>query len=224
MPSLQETEEFELVNYSEHGSIVDGVLYSCDFSDKSSGEGAVTFTLDDLTAQGEGIRAEKARRRMESARKSLQDRDRAQKSLQAALQLRQSICKDCAVDPQVLSTGRRKRKMSSDSPESPGSPSSSVVSIPLSKAHKVTLNHQRLGQQVDAHEKERAGSSSHQRPCLCKRSASSVIGSEGKGWEGAATVYHGSKLRFGCIQLVLSIAGRAGHSELLQALTQANLL
>ena len=203
---------------------MDGVLYSCDFSDKSSGEGAVTFTLDDLTAQGEGIRAEKARRRMESARKCLQDRDRAKKSLQAALQLSKSICKDCVVDPKVLSTGSRKRKLSSDSPDSPSSPSSSVVSIPLSKAHKITLNHQRLGQQTDVRERERTASSSQQRPCLCKRSASSVIGSEGKGWEGAASVYHGSKLRFGCIQLVLSMAGRTGHSELLQALTQANLL
>lgn len=162
---------------------------------------------------------------MESARKNLQDRDRAQKSLQAALQLSKSISKDCVLDPLVLSTGRRKRKMSSDSPDPPSSPSSSVVSIPLSKTRRVALKHHRPGQQQhDAREKERLATSSQQRPCLCKRSASSVIGSEGKGWEGAATIYHGSKLRFGCIQLVLSIAGRAGHSELLHALTQASLL
>ena len=30
----QETRQFELLNYSEHGTIVDNVLYSCDFSDK----------------------------------------------------------------------------------------------------------------------------------------------------------------------------------------------
>ena len=32
--SLQATRHFELMNYSEHGTTVDNVLYSCDFSDK----------------------------------------------------------------------------------------------------------------------------------------------------------------------------------------------
>ena len=31
---FQEARQFELLNYSEHGTIVDNVLYSCDFSDK----------------------------------------------------------------------------------------------------------------------------------------------------------------------------------------------
>jgi len=31
---FQETRQFELLNYSEHGTIVDNVLYSCDFSEK----------------------------------------------------------------------------------------------------------------------------------------------------------------------------------------------
>ena len=30
------TRHYELLNYSEHGTTVDNVLYSCDFSDKSS--------------------------------------------------------------------------------------------------------------------------------------------------------------------------------------------
>ena len=59
-------------------------------------------------------------------------------------------------------------------------------------------------------------------PCLCRRSASSVVGSSGRGWEGTATLYHGSKLRFGCIQFVLSLAGRPGHAELVDGLSKVS--
>lgn len=31
---FQTTKHYELLNYSEHGTTVDNVLYSCDFSDK----------------------------------------------------------------------------------------------------------------------------------------------------------------------------------------------
>ena len=30
----QNTKQYELLNYSEHGTMVDNVLYSCDFSEK----------------------------------------------------------------------------------------------------------------------------------------------------------------------------------------------
>ena len=33
---LQTTKHYELLNYSEHGTTVDNVLYSCDFSEKIS--------------------------------------------------------------------------------------------------------------------------------------------------------------------------------------------
>lgn len=34
--STQNTKHYELLNYSEHGTTVDNVLYSCDFSEKAS--------------------------------------------------------------------------------------------------------------------------------------------------------------------------------------------
>lgn len=34
--ALQNTKHYELLNYSEHGTTVDNVLYSCDFSEKTS--------------------------------------------------------------------------------------------------------------------------------------------------------------------------------------------
>lgn len=33
---VQNTKHYELLNYSEHGTTVDNVLYSCDFSEKAS--------------------------------------------------------------------------------------------------------------------------------------------------------------------------------------------
>lgn len=59
-----------------------------------------------------------------------------------------------------------------------------------------------------------------QQPCLCKRSASTLVGDNGKGWEGTATLCHGSRLRFGCLHFVLSIAGRPGHNELVKSLLE----
>lgn len=32
---FQNTKQYELLNYSEHGTTVDNVLYSCDFSEKT---------------------------------------------------------------------------------------------------------------------------------------------------------------------------------------------
>ena len=34
-PPPQNTKHYELLNYSEHGTTVDNVLYSCDFSEKT---------------------------------------------------------------------------------------------------------------------------------------------------------------------------------------------
>lgn len=58
----------------------------------------------------------------------------------------------------------------------------------------------------------------HYVPCGCDRSPSSALEFAGKGWEGTATLYHGSRLRFGCLQFILSIVGQPGHRELIKAL------
>ena len=216
------TEEFELINYSEHGSIVDGVLYSCDFSDKAaaSSEAAAILMLDDLTARGDGIRAERAKRRLEASRKHLRDRDRAKRAIEAAMSLSRSLSKDCVLDPTVITSSKRHN----ESTIGPSSPSSSVVSIPLAKARKNSPAQRTPERKVKGENKQLYSSSPPQRTCLCKRSASSVLGSDGKGWEGAANVYHGSRLRFGCIQLVISVSGRVGHAELLQSLRDNNIV
>ena len=239
--------DHELINYSEHGSIVDGVLYSCDFSEKSSTSDSnhpPLLLLDDISARGTGIRADKARKKLEATRKCLEDKTKADKALTAALRLSKPISKD--YNPPDISTilaGTKRRRSNDDTPASePASPASSIVSIPLAKTKK-NSSQQRSPDKSSEKKKylspekkpliEQTGMTPGRslldrhldsKPCLCKRSASSLIGSGGKGWEGAATVSHGSKLRFGCIQLVLSISNRPGHNELLQALKQHNLL
>ena len=272
---LQATGDYELINYSEHGLIVDSVLYSCDFSDKKTQEGSPTgltpLTLDDLTARGSGLRAERARARVQAARRSLEDRERAKHALESALKLAAPLSSQN--DSADISLSRSTNNSASASaPIALGLKrtfdSSSVVSIPLSKTKKhcpeetqkntkknssvsvdtkppkpnlkgsIQLDsqqvHQTKGLPHPGSSVLKGKDSSHQgmplsndealftKPCLCKRSASSLVGSSGKGWEGTATLYHGSRLRFGCIQFVLSIAGRPGHSELVQALVDLN--
>lgn len=203
---------------------MDGVLYSCDFSDKAAAnsEAAAVLMLDDLTARGDGIRAERAKRRLEAARRNLRDKEKAKQAINAALSLSRSLSKDCVLDSASLSGSKR----SSDSLTVPSSPPpSSVVSIPLAKARKNSPSHKTPDRAGRSRGDQRDGtlSSPPHRTCVCKRSASSVLGSDGKGWEGAANIYHGSRLRFGCIQLVMSVAGRPGHTELLHALRESDL-
>ena len=262
---LQASGDYELINYSEHGLIVDSVLYSCDFSDKRTQEGSPTdptpLTLDDLTARGSGLRAERAWARIQAARRSLEDRERAKHALESALKLAAPLTSQN--DSADISLSRSTNNSASAStPIALGLKrtfdSSSVVSIPLSKTKKhcleETQKNTKKNSSVDTKPPNLKGSiqldsqqtkglphpsssvlkgkdSSRQglsndelftKSCLCKRSASSLVGSSGKGWEGTATLYHGSRLRFGCIQFVLSIAGRPGHNELVQALVDMN--
>ncbi len=277
---LQATEEYELMNYSDHGSVVDGVLYSCDFSDKPCREDSFksyhspassitpshppppSLTLDDLRALGTGLRADRARARLQATRKNLEDLERAQKALEGALKLVRPFSREGAAQSEST-LGKRTTE------------NSSVVSIPLSKTKKMCtvsispkkanshhsnpvkassnlkqVSHQNASKppsivtssqkslqaphstaptthksnpstdEPSAQPRHLHSLQRYQKPCVCKRSASSLVGSNGKGWEGTALLCHGSRVRFGCVQFVLSIAGRPGHSELVRAILE----
>lgn len=289
---VQASQEYELINYSEHGSVVDGVLYSCDFSDKNpSSFSSVHLTVDDITALGSGRRAQKAKERLNIARKSLEDKREAKRALEAALKLAvpasildESFLAEEMSKAEGLVTRMGLKRVAAET---------SVVSIPLAKTRKIdpaveqkpstgaqdklktnailatqtknscnkkttnpnsqlkknSLNCHRapsvnkdyahphqikretktasllVRQTLGAKEAAECSTTLSKElqpivPCMCKRSASSVVGSNGKGWEGTATLYHGSKLRFGCIQFVLSLAGRPGHAELVKELSK----
>ena len=52
------------------------------------------------------------------------------------------------------------------------------------------------------------------RPCNCSASSSTLIGGSGAGWEGTATLHHGSYIKMGCLQFVFSIVNQSGKFDL----------
>lgn len=300
------------MNYSEHGTVVDGILFSCDFSRKSpsdrpppSANQDVLLTLDDLSSLGKGRRASQARARLEAARKSLRDKEKAKRVLEAALRLSAPVKDDFSLAEEMskceglMTRTGLKRVAATENIASSGN-SSVVLSIPFSRTKKSDIkkletvsnnlakkgtsakgqttavpgesvqktiepNREKVKSALAKQEVKMELDKTNSRgelqvavtsapqvnsvsssgenstgtlsaedkgqipleekvtppsvPCGCRKSLSSVVGSNGKGWEGTATLYHGSRLRFGCLQFILSLAGRPGHSELIQALT-----
>ena len=252
---VQDTGDMELLNYSEHGSLVDGVLYSCDISDKDPApkEQPIPLTLDDILAMGKGRRAAKSRAKLEAARRTLKDKQKAKMALEGALRLTVPSSTDDALLAEELSKSEGLMTRTGLKRVSIESHNLSVVSIPLSKARKVEVPGNAIKKDCEQKtkppkitaEKSKSVSNSanktsptkalrnhtklnspcHKqlptRPCLCdKDRAESSERAEEERLEGTALLAHGSRLRFGCLEFVLSVAGCSGHSELLTALTE----
>ena len=234
--SVQVTGEYELLNYSDHGSVVDGVLYSCDFSDKTPAETSSDSPQQQLCSRGT---PEKASEKLETARRRLRDQTLARRSLEGAL----NLCKHSGREEGVgevgggvgvgVSGGGATRRTTYNS---------SVVSIPLtlSRAKKLSagvpagsvgdkkeelsvanggLSPEKMSAYPDTKTISLLCPDPPPSPCVCRRSASCLVGANRKGWEGTATLYHGSRLRFGCLQFVFSVAGKPGHVQLLDSLS-----
>lgn len=287
----QATRDYELINYSEHGTVVDGVLYSCDFSDKlhdskphfTNGFCNVNETNTPLCR---GSVTTQAVRKLQAARKLLENKQEERRAMEGAIRLSAPIKDDLSLAEELskcegLMTRTGLKRVASESVGASlaantgvvGSGSiagSSVVfSIPLSKTKTPTevggscspnktltskphgpcrggvrvevlqRNTEDLGKKL---EKTNATSQSqsrttselgsqlpesqklspHKVSCDCRRSLTSIVGTSGKGWEGTATLSHGSRLRFGCLQFILSLTGQPGHSELIQALSDVH--
>jgi hypothetical protein len=206
----QETGEYELLNYSDHGSVVDGVLYSCDFSDKGSVEANQSSPPDT------SLTADKAREKIEIARRTLRDQAQAKRALEGALSLSRHLgkeegggegCKRTTYNSSVVSIPlvlSRAKKLSA------GVPTGSKTPVKTEGVPEKTSPHAPLSLLCP---------DPPANPCLCRHSPSCLVGTNRKGWEGTATLYHGSRLRFGCLQFVFSVAGRPGHTELLDSLS-----
>ena len=145
---------------------MDGVHYSCDFSDKapleSEENNPVPLVLDDIVALGEGRRARQAKGRLEQARQSLQDKQRAKQALEGALRLAVPVsAQDDALLAEELSKSEGlmtrtglKRVSAENYILNP-----SVVSIPLSKARKIDVecsNQKQTGVKKDVEPKTMA--------------------------------------------------------------------
>ena len=233
---------------------MDGVLYSCDFSNKTLVESEnKTSPSQSPAPEGQGPSLStrfrwgragaRARARLEAARRILREQAEAQRALEAALSLAKQVGKEeggsetsskrttynSSVVSIPLAMSRHKKLSSSSCAGSQGRESSSATSKSLQMNDASSSqpdNPNRTPQKESYWDKRDGGSSGSPElppapsiPCLCKHSTSSLVGANRKGWEGTATLYHGSRLRFGCLQFVFSIAGRPGHSELVEALS-----
>lgn len=280
------------MNYSDHGTVVDGVLYSCDLSNKCSQPATsnqeVVLTMDDYVSLGTGRRALQAKSRLESARKSLRDRQEARKALEAALRLSAPVKDDFSLAEEMskceglmtrtglkrvaategstassvnsngmpTATGRTKKsenslkkgyvkKQSSQSTSSQGKATAvkelkadNIKKEPESELNgsigPATAKNTHCGMDSKSVKEEPMEVTSddlrfsehelvnYNVPCGCCASASmesATAAATGSGWEGTASLSHGSRLRFGCLQFVISVAGHPGHSELVQALS-----
>ncbi|KAL5016551.1 hypothetical protein ScPMuIL_006140 [Solemya velum] len=85
------TKHYELLNYSEHGTTVDNVLYSCDFSDKAATTPQPTPVV---AAVRKIISKGRDKKRKEAAEEELDDKDRLTMSSKAhGIQLKACNCK-----------------------------------------------------------------------------------------------------------------------------------
>jgi len=296
LPSLQTTKDYELINYSEHGTVVDGVLYSCDFSDK--GHRAATprptgyFTVQGVTTPlHRPMAMDRAARKVDVAKKSLgSSKEAGRRAVERAIRMATPIKDDLSLAEEMskcegLMTRTGLKRVAAETAGSlstlgslgalPGS--TTFLSIPLSKTKRTEVasspprksfssskGHNRnsaksellqrqsspqvervkkslrteggkwradrensagtnLSQSFQTAAESSSMSASETPPmgvvCDCHESLTNKLGSTGKGWEGTATLTHGSRLRFGCLQFILSLTGQPGHSELIQALS-----
>ena len=277
---LQTTQDYELINYSEHGTVVDGVLYSLDFSDKSQDSNPPSLNSycnmsETNTPLHKHLVTNQAVNKLQSARKVLENKQEARRAMEAVIR-RSAPVKDDLSLAEEMSKGEglmTRTGLKRVTAEASGASLSSgaglnvppvVFSIPISKTteagsglqpkktpvyktrgvgkgsatgelllknaedlekklERVSAVPQPQSQASTAIEPERQLASSHTVLCdCCHRNQTNMAGNE-KGWEGTATLTHGSHLRFGCLHFILSLAGHPGHSEMIQALSAVKI-
>lgn len=182
---FQTSKHYELINYSEHGTTVDNVLYSCDFSDKKAHSLGKTIEIDSPPVE---------------AVKQVIKRGRKSTKLQA---------KDGQTSKDAHKVAGKKNDVRANGESnSMATPVKAAVKKELQQQQQHNSgNVERVSVQVQAHNSATMNSKSGQpwKPCACKSSCSTLIGGNGAGWEGTALLHHGSYIKIGCIQFVFSI-------------------
>jgi len=227
------------LNYSEYGCTVDGIFYCLDASNKSLSPQTPPSPLNSSNYNHQI----KYRSKLESARNELRDKTKARLALEGALRLTiPASAQDDALLAEELSkseglmTRTGLKRVSVEAP--------SVVSIPLSKARKIELSESSKAKKqllkskptpekkpitktialptvreppvlLEPEEDPVYPARIYGTPCDCEHYKSV---DKKQALEGTALVSHGSKLKFGCLEFVLSVAGCPGHNELLSAL------
>ncbi|RWS29938.1 hypothetical protein B4U80_06651 [Leptotrombidium deliense] len=175
----EDAKRYELINYSEHGTTVDNVLFSCDFSEKvfnshrSSTDSTLVSCIKDV------LKNSKKRKLLSNKDFGFEKSKRTQ---------------DAKSDFKCI-------KLTDVS----GGKSGSGV-CKRNEYVNNSRNVERVSVQVQSHISTVTSKESlNWKPCGCKVSCSTLIGGSGAGWEGPAVLHHGSHIKLGCLQFVFSI-------------------
>lgn len=181
--SFQNSHNFELINYSEHGTLVDNVLYSCDLSSKLAHTVESTNLLQSPTRPIPVKKAPKRKPAMLGKRRGKRKNKPGPKPKPKVAAGAPLATKPAFRRP--LRIGERASRRLSE-----------IKSEVVEKKPVVELPPEpRMCAQKPSVWKE----------CQCSASASAIITGNGAGWEGAALLRHGSHIKIGCLEFVFSI-------------------
>lgn len=187
---MQSSRTYELINYSEHGTTVDNVLYSCDFSDKKV-QSAKHSNLNSQTVSTVKTVANKRKKKVSDDRRVKNEHANADDTFtdKRHAKRRKLIKEETEGNAQKLfdfKTSKITFRWDHDS--------ENVERVITNGKNALTMS-SKSGQSY--------------KPCACKSSCSSLIGANGAGWEGTAILHHGSHIKIGCHQFIFSITNHS---------------
>jgi hypothetical protein len=221
--------QFELINYSEYGTIVDGILYVSTHSDshRKRSHSPSPLTIDHVKALGHGPRASRAQRRVDVARCKWKESDHSKTFVNAITKMSDKEDESsCGINntvstsksvSSVAQTHSGSGRLRRDSCTSNSEKSRYVDSGQLKHNLRPRVKSEGIVQpQLDLRKsRETVGAEQSDRTgCGC--AGLQPLNVNG-GWSGSASLSHGSLIRIGCVQLLLSVAGQPGHTELIQS-------
>ncbi|XP_071448846.1 PHD finger protein 12 [Hetaerina americana] len=186
------TKHYELINYSEHGTTVDNVLYSCDFSEKtpvSSEKPPKTLICKGREAVNNSRNLYK--RKLKSFKFSSPEKEASNTSTGAATRGSSANIKQVVRVPVKYTITVKNEELDNCSPGEDEGKHKIINETDLTTKTAMECMSARAGKEYQK--------------CGCRTSSSLLIGGNGAGWEGTALLNHGSYIKFGCLQFVFSI-------------------
>ena len=175
----QTSNRYELINYSEHGTIVDSVLFSLDLSKKKCHD-------------PEAFRRKKKAKPVDKV--PVTAKPVVKWSLRQRVKEEQELIEKNEKEEKDKKLSQTQAKSASTRPE-PQKPPPTTISSTQPNVQRVPVKIQSMnpnaGKILEA--------------CCCRASPSIIIGGNGAGWEGSAILNHGSHIRMGCLEFVFSI-------------------
>lgn len=206
--------KYELINYSEHGTVVDSVLYSCDFG--------VKRILSETTPSNHHSSSRQVTKRKDIKKEvevpSLPCHNkRTRRAVAAAAAYAASLENANATSNEKNTEELRKTRTNGikepeEAVKTNGSTRGGKKQMPSPDSTSTSQFPHRM--QVIERPVMMKGKRKRIQGCSCRSSASAVIGGSGSGWEGAASLNHGSIIKFGCIHFVFSLTNQVPEVNL----------